>query len=161
MSQGHWLRNYCTQAHKFCGAWMSQSLPYISVEIGVRAQYLRATQASWALEYMFAASIHPPLLARNLVPALISTSVNRSHKALMGFVDFDIWGHGEGHITSYLVLANSLTSLTLLYHCIFLFTSSFLDNSGDSEFLSLYFVIIVQKFPQMGSGFYKVMIAID
>lgn len=33
------------------------SIPYISVETGVRAQYHRTSPASWALESMFAASI--------------------------------------------------------------------------------------------------------
>lgn len=51
----------------------------------------------------------------------------------------EIWGQGQGHIAPCLVLADSLTSLTLLHSCIFPHTSSILDCSENSEFLSLYF----------------------
>lgn len=81
----HWgplLGSQCSQAHKFHGPWMSEALPEISAETEVGAQRLRTTPVSWALESTSAASVLY-FSARNLVPALISTSISHALQALM------------------------------------------------------------------------------
>lgn len=56
-SGGHLLGSHCSQVYRFHDPSTSEVLLEISAEIGVEAQYLRTTLASWALKSRSAACI--------------------------------------------------------------------------------------------------------